>query len=59
VEPVFEPPRAVNGVTRRRATTELAKKTIGFEAKVSLDEGLRELVSWHADVKRATAGAAT
>jgi UDP-glucose 4-epimerase len=59
VAPVFEPARAVNGVTRRRAATDLAKETIGFEAKVSLEDGLKDLVRWHRAVKRpAAAGTA-
>lgn len=58
VEPVYQAARAVNGVTRRRASTELARTTIGFEAKVSLDEGLRDLVRWHGSIRSAPAGAA-
>jgi len=40
------PPRAVNGVARRLADASAARALIGFEADVSLDAGLRELVGW-------------
>ena len=40
------PARAVNGVTRRRADTSLAREQLAFEAQVDLDEGLRRLVDW-------------
>jgi UDP-glucose 4-epimerase len=42
----FGPARAVNGVTRRLADTTLAREQIGFEAEVSLEEGLTRLVEW-------------
>lgn len=50
VPPVFEPPRAVNPVTRRLADMTLAREALGFEASTPLDEGLRRLVRWHAGV---------
>jgi UDP-glucose 4-epimerase len=40
------PARAVNGVTRRLADTELAREELGFEAEVGLEEGLTRLVQW-------------
>ena len=40
------PARAVNGVTRRLADTGHAKARLGFETKISLEEGLRDLVAW-------------
>ncbi|TFB51745.1 NAD-dependent epimerase/dehydratase family protein [Cryobacterium tagatosivorans] len=40
------PDRAINGVTRRLADVSLARDVLGFEAKVTLAEGLRELVNW-------------
>jgi UDP-glucose 4-epimerase len=40
------PARAVNGVTRRLASTSLAREQLGFEAKVDLEEGLTRLVEW-------------
>ena len=42
----FGPERPVNGVTRRLADTSAAARDLGFEAKVSLDEGMRRLVEW-------------
>ena len=40
------PERAVNGVTRRLASTEAAARDLGFRAEIDLDAGLRELVGW-------------
>jgi UDP-glucose 4-epimerase len=40
------PARAVNGVTRRLADVSGARRDLGFEARVGLDEGLRRLVAW-------------
>jgi UDP-glucose 4-epimerase len=40
------PARAVNGVTRRLADTELAADQLGFAAEVDLEEGLTRLVEW-------------
>jgi UDP-glucose 4-epimerase len=42
----FGPERPVNGVTRRLADTSAAARDLGFEAEVSLDDGLRRLVEW-------------
>lgn len=55
MEPVFAPPRKVNPVSRRLASTEQARAVIGFEARVGLLAGLTELVSWHAGVMAADA----
>ncbi|GAA5083530.1 NAD-dependent epimerase/dehydratase family protein [Microbacterium yannicii] len=40
------PERAVNGVARRLADTSAAKRDLGFEATIGIDEGLRQLVEW-------------
>jgi UDP-glucose 4-epimerase len=40
------PDRAVNGVTRRLASTVAARDELGFEATVGLKEGLTRLVEW-------------
>lgn len=40
------PERAVNGVARRLADTSAAKRDLGFEATIGLEEGLRQLVDW-------------
>lgn len=45
-EPEFGPERTVNAVPRRLADTTAARERLGFEAKVSLEEGLADLVSW-------------
>jgi UDP-glucose 4-epimerase len=44
--PEHGPARAVNGVTRRLASTVAAKEKLGFEAGISLNEGLEGLVDW-------------
>jgi UDP-glucose 4-epimerase len=38
--------RKVNAVTRRLADVGKARSLLGFQAEVSLEEGLRDLVSW-------------
>jgi UDP-glucose 4-epimerase len=48
--PIYGEARKVNGVARRRAATEHARDTIGFEARVQLREGLQELVGWYASL---------
>ncbi|MFD4958798.1 NAD-dependent epimerase/dehydratase family protein [Microbacterium sp. NPDC058389] len=40
------PERAVNGVARRLADTSAARRDLGFEATIGLEEGLRLLVDW-------------
>jgi UDP-glucose 4-epimerase len=40
------PPRPVNGVTRRLASTAAATADLGFTAEVGLADGLRQLVDW-------------
>lgn len=44
--PEYGPERKVNAVSRRLADTAKAKELLGFEAAVSLEEGLRQLVAW-------------
>ncbi len=46
LQPEYGPARKVNAVPRRLADTTQARDGIGFEAQVSLDEGLRRLVEW-------------
>lgn len=55
IEPAFAPVRKVNPVTRRLAGIEAARAALGFETRVGLREGLRELVEWHAAVVAAAA----
>jgi UDP-glucose 4-epimerase len=46
LKPEYGPARKVNAVPRRLADTSKARNMIGFEAKITLDEGLRKLVDW-------------
>jgi UDP-glucose 4-epimerase len=46
LQPEYGPPRAVNPVPRRWASTEKADKLLGFKAQTTVEEGLRRLVSW-------------
>jgi len=46
LRPEYGPARKVNAVPRRLAETTFARDKIGFEALVSLEDGLRGLVSW-------------
>jgi UDP-glucose 4-epimerase len=48
LEPVFMPPRKVNPVTRRMAATQRAHEALGFKTRIDLNEGLRDLIQWHA-----------
>jgi UDP-glucose 4-epimerase len=51
----FGPPRGVNAVTRRLADVSRAAERLGWKAEVSLDEGLRRLVTWWREQRRAEA----
>ncbi|WP_433306474.1 NAD-dependent epimerase/dehydratase family protein [Actinoplanes sp. CA-030573] len=44
--PEHGPARAVNGVTRRLASTAAAEEKLGFRAELGLKEGLQGLVDW-------------
>jgi UDP-glucose 4-epimerase len=44
--PEHGPARAVNGVTRRLASTSAAAEKLGFRAEIGLHEGLEGLVDW-------------
>jgi UDP-glucose 4-epimerase len=50
LEPVYGEARKINGVKRRCAAIDHARDLIGFEAKVGLRDGLRELVTWYEEV---------
>ena len=52
----FGPPRGVNAVTRRLADVSQAAERLGWKAEISLDEGLRRLVTWWREQRRAEAG---
>jgi UDP-glucose 4-epimerase len=53
--PEFGPSRGVNAVTRRLADVSRAAARLGWKAEVSLDEGLRRLVAWWREQRRAEA----
>lgn len=46
LEPQFLDERAVNPVGRRLADVSAARELLGFEASITLDEGLSDLVAW-------------
>lgn len=51
--PVHVGDNPVNPVRRRLADVGAARSALGFEAKIPLDEGLRDLVSWWQDQQAA------
>jgi UDP-glucose 4-epimerase len=44
--PQYGPERKINAVPRRLASTEKARRLLGFETSVPLEEGLSRLVAW-------------
>jgi len=46
LKPEYGPERKVNPVPRRLAHVEKTRRMIGYEAKISMEEGLRQLVKW-------------
>jgi UDP-glucose 4-epimerase len=50
LEPEFLPERSVNPVPRRLADTRKAENLLGFKSRISLEEGLRLLISWRKEV---------
>ena len=50
----FGPARKVNPVPRRLASTAKASAMLGFNASVSLEDGLRGLVEWWRQQQRLT-----
>jgi UDP-glucose 4-epimerase len=53
LQPEYGAERKVNPVQRRLADPSKARELLGFEAKVSLEEGLHQLVKWWRDEKQA------
>ena len=51
MRPDYTAERGVNPVPRRLADITRARDRLGFEAKVTLEEGLRELVDWWLSVR--------
>jgi UDP-glucose 4-epimerase len=54
LKPEYGPARKVNGVSRRLADVSRARERLGFEAKVTIDEGLKTLVDWYRQVTEDT-----
>ncbi|HWW86809.1 MAG TPA: SDR family NAD(P)-dependent oxidoreductase [Vicinamibacterales bacterium] len=54
LRPEHAPPRKVNPVPRRLASTKAAEDQLGFRARIALDEGLRGLVGWWHEQRSAT-----
>jgi len=52
LKPVYHEERKVNAVRRRLASIELAQKYLNFKAGVTLEEGLKELIEWHKNLKK-------
>ena len=46
LQPEYGPERKVNAVPRRLASTEKAEQLLGFQAEISLREGMEKLVAW-------------
>ena len=46
LRPEYREERKVNGVRRRRGAVDKARERLGFEARVPLDAGLREMIAW-------------
>lgn len=46
LKPEFQEARTVNQVVRRFGSPEKAKKWLGFTAKVSLEDGLKQFIKW-------------
>ena len=46
LRPEHVPPRKINPVSRRLASVDDARRRLGFQAAVNLEEGLRSLVAW-------------
>ena len=59
VRPEFGEERSVNAVRRRRADTTKASRMLGFDAQMTLEEGLHRLVAWWRAVKDKSAGVGT
>lgn len=53
LQPQYGAERKVNAVQRRLADVRKAKDLLGFEAQVSLEEGLNQLVTWWREQKQA------
>jgi nucleoside-diphosphate-sugar epimerase len=54
LQPEYGPERKVNPVPRRLADVNKARRLLGFEAHVSLEEGLHRLVAWWRETRAQT-----
>ena len=52
LKPEYGPEREVSPIRRRLADTRKARELLGFEAQVSLEDGLRQLVNWWRAAKK-------
>jgi UDP-glucose 4-epimerase len=55
LRPEYGPERSVNPVPRRLADTSKARRLLGFEAAIDLEDGLRDLVDWWREARLASA----
>jgi UDP-glucose 4-epimerase len=55
LKPVYREARRLGDAQARRAAIEKAERMLGFRAKVTLEEGLRELIRWRQAIKSAAA----
>lgn len=55
LRPEHREARSIANVQNRRAAVEKAKQRLGFEATVSLEQGLRELIRWRQMVRQPVA----
>jgi UDP-glucose 4-epimerase len=46
LRPEYQPPRKVNAVSKRQASVEAARRQLGFQTAIPLEQGLRSLVAW-------------
>jgi UDP-glucose 4-epimerase len=54
LRPQFAPERSINPVARRLASTTKAERMLGFRARVTLEDGLRDLVKWWRSERRSS-----
>jgi UDP-glucose 4-epimerase len=55
LRPEHREARTVANVQSRRAAVEKAKRELGFEARVSLEQGLQDLIRWRHEVRQPVA----
>jgi UDP-glucose 4-epimerase len=52
LEPLYKEANSVNPVSRRLADISKAKKLLGYEPSISLEQGLKELSQWYFDKQK-------